>query len=126
MGKRRLMAIMIVVMMVFAMMPKSAGMVQAAADITPPNIDISTLSMTLPEGKDSLTVGDSATFSIKATDESDIQYTYIYLKNRSANKDCYLYLKKKIETEDVWEGEFKVEDQTASGDWSIVNIVSRD
>ena len=96
------------------------------ADITPPIVDISTLSMTLPEGKDSLTVGDSATFSIKATDESDIQYTYIYLRNRSANKDCYLYLKKKIETEDVWEGEFKVEDQTASGDWSIVNIVSRD
>ena len=57
MKKRSLLIMIVALLMVFAMMPMTAGTVFAIdADITPPEIDVSSLQVTLPEGKTEGTV----------------------------------------------------------------------
>ena len=57
MKKRSLLIMIVALLMVFAMMPMTAGTVFAIdADITPPKIDVSSLQVTLPEGKTEGTV----------------------------------------------------------------------
>ena len=57
--------------MVFAMIPLTTGKVYAAADTTPPAVDLSGLSLEYPEGKDAVTVGDTVTLRISASEEDE-------------------------------------------------------
>ena len=81
MKKRSLLIMIVALLMVFAMMPMTAGTVFAIdADITPPEIDVSSLQVTLPDGKTEVTVGDSVTVSVKVSDENNINSVYIRYK----------------------------------------------
>jgi len=57
--KKRLFPILLTVLMVFAMMAMMTGAAYAAADATPPTVDLSSLSVEYPEGQDSVIAGDS-------------------------------------------------------------------
>jgi len=73
MKKSSITAILLAVLMVFAVIPMSAGTVYAIdADTTPPEIDAATVQVTLPEGKSEVTVGDCVTVSVKASDTSGV------------------------------------------------------
>ena len=75
---KKMLPILMAILMMFAMMPMTAETVFAIdADVTPPEIDISSLKVTLPEGKTEVTVGDSVTVSVKISDVNDISSVYI-------------------------------------------------
>ena len=67
--KRRITSILLAILMVFAMIPLTTGKVYAAADTTPPVVDLSSLRVEYPEGKDSVTAGDTVTLKLSASDE---------------------------------------------------------
>ena len=96
------------------------------ADTTPPEIDGSTLMLVMPEGKEVLTVNESATMSVRIIDESDITSASIYYQEKVTKKIQIVGLQRKEGTEDTWEGSFDVGEQTASGVWEIFQLYARD
>ncbi|MBO4863466.1 MAG: hypothetical protein J5517_03820, partial [Eubacterium sp.] len=82
----------IALLMVFAIMPKSAGVVNAAADVTPPVIDYTNITIDYPEGKNSATAGDTIYINIPVSDEeggSGIQYVYFGLDQPQSHRMKY-------------------------------------
>ena len=69
--KKRLFPILMAILMVFAMMPMTAGtaFAESDTDTVPPVINPESLHITLPEGKDKVTVGDTVTFAVDVTDD---------------------------------------------------------
>ncbi|MBO4863336.1 MAG: hypothetical protein J5517_03120, partial [Eubacterium sp.] len=74
-GKMKLsrLAILMAVLMVFTMLPSGGvGVVHASSDTEAPVVDASTIELTLPEGKTTVTGGDTVKLSVKVTDASEI------------------------------------------------------
>ena len=72
-AKNRILTILVAVLMVFAMLPATAAPTFAESDVDTeaPAIDMDSLTTTLPEGKEKVTVGDTVTFSASITDNRE-------------------------------------------------------
>ena len=66
----------------------AAGAIYADEDTAPPQIDYSTLSVTLPAGKSTVGIGDTVTISVKVSDESALDYVqFSYFSATDDQKD---------------------------------------
>ena len=123
-AKKRLLPILVAVLMVFAMMPITAGTVFADADLTPPQIDGSTLKAVISSGGDTATVGDIVTVSVNITDDTAVGSVYIYISRPSGGligddmeynpeSGCYEYV-------------LSVNESTVPGEYTINQITAYD
>ena len=118
--------ILMAVIMVFVFIPESAGNVFAVEpDKTPPVVNVSSLEVTLPEGKTSVTVGDKIHFSVEITDDVGLNYAEIGIENTAEDKDIALQLAFNEESE-KWEAEYEVTNNTPSGEWCVYRIYTYD
>ena len=125
-AKKRLLPILVAVLMVFAMMPMSAGTVFAIdADTTPPEIDVSSLQVTLPEGKTEVTVGDSVEISVKASYASGVRSVDIYYNYPGSTGQHRLSTTYNPDTE-AYEATFQITEDVSSGVCKISFIVAYD
>ena len=123
---KKMLPILLAILMLFAMMPMTAETVFAIdADVTPPEIDISSLKVTLPEGKTEVTVGDSVTVSVKITDTNDISYVYISYAYPGKMQTQTYDPKYNTETES-YEMTIPITEDVPSGVCKIFNISARD
>ena len=131
-AKKRLLPILVAVLMVFAMMPMTAGTVFAESDTdtVPPVINPESLHVTLPEGKDKVTVGDTVTFAVDVTDDRYVSRVQIHLQYPVSNKLEELKLTYAGTDEEgrngTWTGEFTITDETECGIWQIKTIYAYD
>ena len=126
-GKMKLsrLAILMAVLMVFTMLPSGGvGVVHASSDTEAPVVDASTIELTLPEGKTTVTGGDTVKLSVKVTDASeisrvDVTYNFPVTGQReytmSYNPDTERY-----------EVEIKISNGAQAGKWTIDSFWARD
>ena len=95
------------------------------ADVTPPEFHIDTLSLTLPEGKETVTVGDTVKLSVQITDDNPITLADAYYRNPETNRDMMLSLKYNEATA-KYELEYTVDNNTASGEWVLSRLHASD
>ena len=96
---------------------------------TPPEIDISTLQIQVPEERQSsriVTAGDKVTVSVKITDDGTITKALAYLlhdhENIPGDDESYIRFKKitlSRQDGDIWTGEFNIEEDTDIGEWQF-------
>ena len=96
------------------------------ADTTPPVIDVDALNVTLPEGKDAVTVGDTVKVSVKITDDgSGVDYVYFtYTAPQTSNTSDFTA--ECIDEEGTYEAKITVNDDMPSGVWQIRSIYAGD
>ena len=94
-------------------------------DITPPEIHINTFTMTLPDGKDTVTVGDTVKFSVEVTDENEIDYVEAYYYNYAAEKGENFYFQYNSQS-GMYEYEKTVDEDTVSGEWTLCRFWMED
>lgn len=115
-GHKRIISIFLVAAIVFLQTPNL--MAYAAADATPPTMDISTLKVDKTEA----TVGEKVKISFKATDkESGIKSIYLYYK-KPITEDNYSIQMNYNTQEDIYEGYIDVDNNTQNGVWKINHI----
>ena len=130
--KKRIISILLAILMVFAMIPLTTGKVYAESDTdtVPPVINPESLSVTLPEGKDKVTVGDTVTFAVDVTDDRYVRRVQIDLKYPVSNKLEAVVLTYSGEDEEgrngTWTGDFTITDETECGIWQIRGIYAYD
>ena len=94
-------------------------------DTTPPEIHINTLTMTLPDGKDTVTIGDKVKLSVEVTDESEINYVEAYYYNYAVEKgESFSF------TYNAQSGKFEcektIDNNVVSGEWKLLRFSLRD
>ncbi len=130
--KKRIISILLAILMVFAMIPLTTGKVYAESDTdtVPPVINPESLSVTLPEGKDKVTVGDTVTFAVDVTDDRYVSRVQIDLKYPVSNKLEAVVLTYAGADEEgrngTWTGNFTITDETECGIWQIRGIYAYD
>ena len=122
-----LVAMIVAVLMVFAMMPMTAGSVFAEADpdITPPVMEYSSLERILPDGKDKVTVGDKVTLAAVATDDREMGYVRFDLYSPVTHSRQNLNAAYDSES-GKWLLEKEITDETENGIWMIESVVASD
>ena len=129
---KRLLPVFVAIIMVFAMMPMTAGTVFAESDVdtTRPEVDIDSFTVTLPEGKDKVTVGDKVTFSVKVSDDRGIEGAFVDFLTpvtKSTPRVILSYAGTDQETKNgTWTGEFTITDSTENGIWQILEVGTYD
>ena len=125
-AKKRMLPILMAILMAFAMMPMTAETVYAIdADTTPPEIDVSSLKVTLPEGKTAVTVGDSVKVSVKISDENVISSVYIHYAYPGKKQTMTYDPVYNAETES-YEVTIPITEDVSSGVCKIFSISARD
>ena len=115
--KKKLFPMLMAILMVFALMPMTEGMVFAVADTTPPEVDLTTFKVILPQGKTEVTAGDTVKWTVSATDEGGIDQAYLELCSPS-NHSEYPDGTYNAETEQ-YEFSFTITENSPSGDWTV-------
>lgn len=121
--KKRMMAILVSLLMVFAMLPLSAGVAFAESDSTNPVIDLGSFKTTLPEGKDKVTVGDTVTMSMNVYDDSRVNVVYVeFIKPETGyiKSSMFEYQGTDSETKSgLWAQTFTIDNSTENGIWKV-------
>ncbi len=94
-------------------------------DITPPVISIGTFTMTLPDGKDAVTIGDTIKFSVEVTDESEIDHVEAYYYNHTVDKGESFNFSYNAQS-GKFEYEKTIDNYVASGEWKLLRFSLRD
>ena len=96
----------------------SLSYVSAAADITAPIVDVSTLKVS----QKTATAGDTVKVSVKVTDETEINSVQIvYRRPKTHNDSSTLFLDYNVTT-GYYEGDIKIEENSEDGIWEIKYI----
>ena len=131
-AKRRLLLIVAAILMVFAMMPMTVGTVFAEADVDtePPVIDLDSLRVTYPDGKDKATIGDTVTLSMEVSDDRGVKSIYLELIKPMTGHSQMVYFDYQgddTETQNgLWAATFTVDDGTENGIWKTNQIWAYD
>lgn len=118
--KKRLFPMLMAILMVFALMPMTEGMVFAVADTTPPEVDLTTFKVILPQGKTEVTAGDTVKWTVSATDEGGIGHAYLELCSPS-NHSEYPDWTYNAKTEQ-YEFSLTITENSPSGDWTVTGL----
>ncbi len=96
----------------------SLSYVSAAADVTAPIVDVSTLRVS----QKTATAGDTVKVSVKVTDETEINSVQIvYRRPKTYNDSSTLFLDYNVTT-GYYEGDIKIEENSEDGIWEIKYI----
>ena len=96
----------------------SLSYVSAAADVTAPIVDVSTLKVS----QKTATAGDTVKVSVKVTDETEINSVQIvYRRPKTYNDSSTLFLDYNVTT-GYYEGDIKIEENSEDGIWEIKYI----
>ena len=96
----------------------SLSYVSAAADVTAPIVDVSTLKVS----QKTATAGDTVKVSVKVTDETEINSVQIvYRRPKTHNDSSTLFLDYNVTT-GYYEGDIKIEENSEDGIWEIKYI----
>ena len=96
----------------------SLSYVSAAADVTAPIVDVSTLRVS----QKTATAGDTVKVSVKVTDETEINSVQIvYRRPKTHNDSSTLFLDYNVTT-GYYEGDIKIEENSEDGIWEIKYI----
>ncbi len=126
--KKRLFPILMAILMVFAMMPMTAGTVFAIdIDTMPPEIDADSITLTLPEGKDAVTAGDKVKVSVGLTDNVGVKNANVIYQYKDSLSEIRTFgdFQYNAETE-KWETELTITDNIRNGTWTIARISAAD
>ena len=96
----------------------------AADDTTPPQIDFSSLKVTLPEGKSTVTDDDTVTFSIKVSDDSGINRVVFFYYSPSHSDNEFYAEYNSATQEAVYR--LKIKNTIESGTWKLFAIGAED
>ena len=119
--KRRLFAILMAVMMVLALVPMTENVYAKDADLTPPVIDVSSLSI----DKTTATSGETVTLSVAVSDDTEVSYVLCSYRNVDSDKIIDKYATYN-ETTGKWEMPLSITDNTPSGLWRIRYVEAYD
>ena len=124
-AKKRLLLILAAILMVLAMLPVSAGTVYAVdADTTSPTIELQTLGVTYPEGKEAVTSGETVTVSMSVADEengSGMGTSYICYKMPQSGKTTEGYFRYNAASGKVVYTK-EIDEVAESGSWQVKYI----
>jgi len=96
--------------------------VSAEPDTTPPVAHGETLTLTLPEGKTTVTAGDTVEISLEVTDEhTAVQYVSFFFTEPGTGADQYVPFNKVGDT-DEWKAVINITDNTRNGEWHVKYI----
>ena len=97
-----------------------------SADVSRPEIDTNTLTVTLPDSQDAVTVGDTVKVSVKITDEgSGVAYVYFTYTAPQTSRTSD-FRAECIDEEGTYEAKITVNDDMPSGVWQIRSIYAGD
>ena len=120
---KKVISIILSIVLMFSLMPMTAYAIEA--DTTPPVIHINTLTMTLPDGKDTVTIGDKIKFSVEVTDESEVDIVEAYYYNYAVEKGETFYFEYNAQS-GKFECEKTIDNNVASGEWKLLRFMLRD
>ena len=120
---KKTLSVILSVCLLLSIMPLTAYAIEA--DTTPPEIHIDTFTMTLPDGKDTVTVGDKVKFSVEVTDENEISYVEAYYYNYTAEKGESFHFQYNSQS-GLYEYEKTVDEDTVSGEWTLCRFWLQD
>ena len=103
---------------------------------TPPEIDISTLQVQVPDERQSdriVTEGDKINFSVKITDAGTVKKALVWFLHDheavSEGDESYIAAKSVSLTRqdnDIWTGVFEVKEDTETGEWNLGYVEAED
>ena len=130
-AKKRLLPILVALLMVFTMMPMTAGTVYAEADpdTQAPVINLDSFNLSLPDGKEKVTVGDTITAEVEVTDDRNVKYVYFNLHTPVTGVSRRIELEYTGTDETgsgIWTGTYTIRDEDENGVWKIEDISARD
>ena len=120
---KKTLSVILSVCLLLSIMPLTAYAIEA--DTTPPEIHIDTFTMTLPDGKDTVTIGDKIEYSIEVTDENEISYVEAYYYNYTAKKGESFHFQYNSQS-GLYEYEKTVDEDTVSGEWTLCRFWLQD
>ncbi len=120
---KKLLSVLLSLCLLLSLLPLTAYAIEA--DTTPPEIHIDTFTMTLPDGKDTVTIGDKIEYSIEVTDENEISYVEAYYYNYTAEKGESFHFQYNSQS-GLYEYEKTVDEDTVSGEWTLCRFWLQD
>ncbi len=120
---KKVLSIILSLCLLLSLMPLTAYAIEV--DTTPPEIHIDTLTMTLPDGKDTVTIDDKIKLSVEVTDESEITYVEAYYYNYAVEKGKSFSFTYNAQS-GKFECEKTIDNNVASGEWKLLRFSLRD
>ncbi len=98
---------------------------EADADTEAPVINLSTLSVSISEGKTEATAGDVVTYSVAVSDDREVDKVEFAIRKPLTGGWEYLSATYDSDT-GLWSASFTVDDQTENGAWRLGRVSARD